>query len=248
MNLKKTKVMVSGSKGEVLKSKADPCARCSKRVMVNSMMCTKCDKWVHGRCAKIKRVTSTLAKGFVRKVCVDTKKGIVKPGEEILFFDQVDFMKSFCYLGDRLNASAGNEAAVTARTRIGWIKFKESEELLYGRKFSLKLKGRIYQSCVRSEMLYGSETWFLRENEMAIFGRTEKVIMIAMRGVKMIEKRRIQELMGFLGLKNTLDGLARPSGVRWYGHVLRSDNDDDLKRALDFELAGRRGRGRTNMT
>ena len=34
-------------------------------------------------------------------------------------------MKSFCYLGDRLNASSGTEAAVTARTRIGWIQFRE---------------------------------------------------------------------------------------------------------------------------
>ena len=50
----------------------------------------------------------------------------MKPGEEISFFDQVDFVKSFCYLGDRLN-NGRSEAAVTARTRIGWIKFKECE-------------------------------------------------------------------------------------------------------------------------
>ena len=78
------------------------------------------------------------------------------------------FVKSFRYLGDRLNASGVSEAAVTARTRIGWIKFREGEELLYGRKFSVKMKGRIYQSCVRTAMLYGSETWCLRGNEMAI--------------------------------------------------------------------------------
>ena len=89
--------------------------------MVNSAMCTKCGKWVHGRCAKIKKVTSTLAKGFACKLCVDTKKGIVEPGEEISFFDQVEFVKS--YLGDRLNVSSRSEAAVTARTRIEWIKF-----------------------------------------------------------------------------------------------------------------------------
>ena len=44
MNLKKTKVMVSGLKGEILKSKVDPCAKSSKRVMGNLVMCTKCDK------------------------------------------------------------------------------------------------------------------------------------------------------------------------------------------------------------
>ena len=64
----------------------------------------------------------------------------MEPGEELSFFDQIDFVKSFCYLGYRLNASGGSEAAVTARTRIKWIKFRECGELLHGRKFSLKLK------------------------------------------------------------------------------------------------------------
>ena len=67
----------------------------------------------------MKRVTSTLAKGFLCKVCVDKKKGIVEVGKEISFFNQVDFVKSFCYLGDRLSASGASEAAVAARTRIG---------------------------------------------------------------------------------------------------------------------------------
>ena len=110
-NLKKTKAMVSGSKGEVLKSKVDTCAKCSKRVMANSVMCTKYGEWVHGRCTKINRVTSTLAKGFVCEPCTYTKKGIVEPSEELSFFDQADFVKSFCYLGDRLNAIGGSEAA-----------------------------------------------------------------------------------------------------------------------------------------
>ena len=42
-------------------------------------------------------------------------------------------------------------------------------------------------------------------------------------------------------------GLARASGVRWYRHVLRRDNGDVLRRALNFEVA-RRGHGRPNMT
>ena len=51
VNLQKTKVMVSGSKQEILKSKANPCAKRGRRVMTNSMLCTKCSKWLHGRCA-----------------------------------------------------------------------------------------------------------------------------------------------------------------------------------------------------
>ena len=56
----------------------------------------------------------------------------------------------------------------------------------------------------------------------------------------MIKKRRSQELTSLLGTKDTLDGLAGASKVRWYEHVLR--------RALDFEVAGRTGRGRPIIT
>ena len=75
---------------------------------------------------------------------------------------------------------------------------------------------------------------------MTILRRTEKAMMRAMCGVKMTEKRRSQKLTSSLGSKDTLGGLARASGVRWYGYVLR--------KALDFEVAGRRERGEPNMT
>ena len=59
VNLKKTKMMVGGLKGEAFRSKVDPSVKCGKRVMENLVMCTNCSKWVYGRCAKRKRVTST---------------------------------------------------------------------------------------------------------------------------------------------------------------------------------------------
>ena len=75
---------------------------------------------------------------------------------------------------DRLNASGGCEAAVTARVRIGWVRFRECAELLLGNRFPLKIEGKVYRCCVRSAILYGSETWCLKENEKAILRRTER--------------------------------------------------------------------------
>ena len=81
---------------------------------------------------------------------------------------------------------------------------------------------------------------------MAILRRTEKAMMRAKCGVKLIEKKS-QELLSLLGLKDILDGLARTSGVRWYGHVLRRDKGNVLRTAFDFEVEGKRARGRLNM-
>ena len=59
MNLGKRKVVVSGAEGEgeVSVTKVDPCGICGKQVMANSVLYVKCGKWIHGRCAKVKRVT-----------------------------------------------------------------------------------------------------------------------------------------------------------------------------------------------
>ena len=67
--------------------------------------------------------------------------------------------------------------------RIEWAKFKKCGELLNLKRLSLKMKGMVYRSCVRSAVLYGSETWCLREDEMAIL-RTERAMMRAMCGKK----------------------------------------------------------------
>ena len=38
--------------------------------------------------------------------------------------DEVETVREFTYLGDRVSASGGCEAAVTARTRCGWVMFR----------------------------------------------------------------------------------------------------------------------------
>ena len=127
------------------------------------------------------------------------------------------------------------------------MKFRECGELLRGRRFSLRMKGMVCQSCVRSTMLYGNDTWCLRESEMAIL-KTERAMVRSMCGVKLVDRKNMQELMEMLGLKKTLDRLAKANGVRWYGHVIRREDDNILKKAMMMEVNGQRKRGRPKMT
>ena len=68
--------------------------------------------------------------------------------------DEVETERKLTYLGDRVSAGGGCEAAVTVRTRCGWVKFRECGELLYGRTFPLKLKGAIYKLCKFSNTVW----------------------------------------------------------------------------------------------
>ena len=49
--------------------------------------------------------------------------------------------------------------------------------------------------------------------------------------------------MEMLGLKETVVQIAKASGVRWYGHVLRRDDGHILRKALEFEVKGKRKQG-----
>ena len=46
MNLRKTKVVVNGTEGEVSVSKVDPCGIFGKQVSASSVLCVKYRKWM----------------------------------------------------------------------------------------------------------------------------------------------------------------------------------------------------------
>ena len=54
--------------------------------------------------------------------------------------------------------------------------------------------------------------------------------------------------MDMLGLKETVEGLARANGVRWFGRVLGRDEESVLRKALYFTVDGQRKRGRPKQT
>ena len=49
--------------------------------------------------------------------------------------------------------------------------------------------------------------------------------MRSMCGVKLVDRKNAEDLMKMLGLKETLDKMAQANGARWYGHVVRRDEE-----------------------
>ena len=62
-----------------------------------------------------------------------------------------------------------------------------------------------------------------------------------------MDRKSMKELMEVLGLKETLDRMAKANGVRWYGHVIRRDDDNILK-AMMLEVSGQLRQGQPKMT
>ena len=83
---------------------------------------------------------------------------------------------------------------------------------------------------------------------MVILRRTERAMVRAMCGAKLMEKKRTEDFMEMLELKETVVQKAKANEVRWYGHVLGRDDGHVLRKALEFEVKGKRKRGRPKKT
>jgi len=110
----------------------------------------------------------------------------------------VEIVDYFCYLGDMLSVDGDADAAVTARIRSGWFKFKFAGLFLAAKRFQVVvlhpprlLRGKVYDACVRICVLHGSDTWLLkRENELALH-RTEIRMIRWMCDVKLMDKHNL---------------------------------------------------------
>ena len=138
-------------------------------------------------------------------------------------------MDKFCYLGGMLSVDGDTDAAVEARIRIGWNKFRQLVPLLTNRDISLIMTGRLYTSCVQSSMLHGSETWPVRkENEMAL-QQAEMRMVRWMCDVKVKDRVQSKELRERLRIDDIILVLQQ-NRLQWYGHVLRKEHTDWVKK------------------
>ena len=77
------------------------------------------------------------------------------PGSE----NVIEKVVTFTYLGYIVNRDGGVERAVRGRVALAWLKWRETAGLLCTRILPLRNRSSIYEACIRSVMLYGSETW-----------------------------------------------------------------------------------------
>ena len=144
-------------------------------------------------------------------------------------------MDKFCSLGDMLSVDGDADAAVETRIRIACNKFRQLVPLLSNKDISLVVRGRLYSSCVRSSMLHGSETWPIRKESEVAHQRAEMKIVRWMCGIKLQERVPSKGLRERRGLDDIILVLQQ-NKLRWYGHVLRKEDNDRVKNVWSMKL------------
>ena len=250
VNVGKTKVMISGERKEVVAPAVKfPCSVCNKGVRSNCIQCNKCNKWVHKKCSGVKGSLMKVSAQFVCKTCNKATPIIIETATKMDIGDGVELEQvgQFCYLGDMLDARGGVDLAVSTRVGCAWKKFRELAPFLTSKGVSLRLKGKVYESCVRSCMIYGSETWAMKKEHERQLQKTEMRMIRWMCGVSLRERKTNVELRDRVGIED-IAIVCRRGRLRWFGHVERKDDDAWVKKCTRLEVDGVRQRGRPQKT
>ena len=247
VNMKKTKIMVSGIGLDLLQDTGKfPCAVCRRGVGANSISCSKCKMWVHKKCSNIKgRLVAN--PGYECPRC----QGVARPidGRPVTQVDvdgtSLDVEANFCYLGDMLCAGGGCERAIATRCCVAWGKFRKLLPILTRRHLSYKIRGEVYSACVRSSMLHASETWAPNAADLQRLRRNDRAMMRWICRVKLNDDVSSEVLHQKLGLEE-VTSVVRTRRLRWYGHVQRASTC--INSITRMPLPGGRKEGRPRKT
>jgi len=91
-------------------------------------------------------------------------------------------------------------------------------------------------------MLHRSETWPVRKENVVALQRAEMRTVRWTCGVKLKDRLPSKELRERLGIDD-IALILQQNRLRWYGHVLRKD-DDWVKKCMEYKVEGSRPRGR----
>jgi hypothetical protein len=119
-----------------------------------------------------------------------------------------------------LDDDGGVDSVVTTRVRCAWNKFRELAPFLTAKRVSLQVKGKVYESCVRSCMTYGSETWPLKVEHESRLETTDMRMIRWMCGVSPRDRVPSEERRAWVGVEPVND-VCRRNRPRWFGHIKR---------------------------
>ena len=156
---------------------------------------------------------------------------------------KVPRLKEFKYLGSTVQERDSCEREVKKRVQAGWNGWRRVSGVICDRRLPARVKEKVYSSVVRPAMMYGLETVAVTKKQVEEMEVAEmKMLRFAMR-VTRKDKIRNEHIRStvkveWLGMK------MREGRLRWYGHVMRREQEYLGSKMMEMELPGKRRRGR----
>ena len=157
--------------------------------------------------------------------------------------ENIKRVKEFKYLGSMIDAAGDMGKEVNNRIQCGWYNWRRVSGVICDRKVPLRLKGRVHKAVVRPAMTYGLEAAPLKKIEGRKMDVAEMRMLRWMSGVTKMDRVRNNYIRGTVKVTE-VSKKAQEARLRWYGHLMRREEQHVAREMMDLEVNGRRRRGR----
>jgi hypothetical protein len=136
----------------------------------------------------------------------------------------------FVYLGGRISTENGSEGDIERRIGLARGVLQTLSQIWSANELSKATKVKVYETLVLSVLLYNSETWTLKEEQIRKVTRRDNV--------------RNKEIYNRLHLSRNIVDSIQLRRLRYSGHVCRMGNSRYPTIAMEGYVHGQRRRGR----
>ena len=153
----------------------------------------------------------------------------------------------FTYLGSIINKQGGTDADVKVRIGKARAAFNQLSNIWRSRSYSVQTKIRLFNSNVKSVLLYGAETW---RTTLATTKRIQTFINTCLRLILRVHwpvTIRNEDLWQQSG-QQPVDMTILHRRWSWIGHTLRKPQSNITRQALKQNPQGKKKRGRPRNT
>jgi len=155
--------------------------------------------------------------------------------------EEIEQVTEFCYLGSMITTDGKCHKEIKRRIALGKDAFTKRKELLRG-KMDRNLKKRMVKTLVWSVVLYGSETWTMRKEDIKRLEAFEMWIWRKMEKISWMEHITNEEVLNMVDEERDIIRTIRERQRKWIGHTLRSDSL--LRTVIEGRMEGRKTAGR----
>ena len=175
------------------------------------------------------------------------KIGNVSANEVTLGTTPLEEVEEFTYLGSIIDKKGGTEADIKARIGKARTAFTQLQKVWKASKVSVKLKIRLFNSNVKSVLMYGCETW---KATNSMVKRIQTFVNRCLRKILKIrwEDRIRNEVIWERAEQAPMEEQLGKRRWRWIGHTLRKPPSSTTRHALQWNPQGTRSRGRPRET
>ena len=154
-------------------------------------------------------------------------------------------VKAFTYLGSVVDKQGGTDADVRARIGKARAVFVQLKNIWSSKELSLKTKVRLFNTNVKSVLLYGSESW---RTTVATIKRVQTFINICLRKILHTLWPGTISNKDLWHNQTTADEEIQKRRWRWLGHTLHKPISKTTRQDLTWNFQGKRKGGRSRNT